>query len=116
MVILLGAKHQGQAIEPIEGPAKVKEVNLSQEGETPRLFFIADDLTEEEETSLIALLREYIDVFAWSLEELKGVDPSVVTHNIPMTPDATPVKQRRYPMNPKHAHAVKEEIDKLMRA
>ena len=65
--------------------------------------------------SLVALLREYIDVFAWSLEELKGVDPSVVTHNIPMTPDATPVKQRPYPMNPKHAHAVKEEIDKLMR-
>ena len=33
-----------------------------------------------------------------------------------MTPDATPVKQRPYPMNPKHAHAVKEEIDKFMRA
>ena len=55
-------------------------------------------------------------MFAWSLEELKGVDSSVVTHNIPMTPDAMSVKQRPYPMNPKHAHAVKEEIDKLMRA
>ena len=56
VVILLGAKRQGQASKPIEGPAKVKEVNLSKEGETPRPVFIADDLTKEEEASLIALL------------------------------------------------------------
>ena len=33
-----------------------------------------------------------------------------------MEADANPANQRAYPMNPKHAHAVKEEIDKLLKA
>ena len=33
-----------------------------------------------------------------------------------MTPNATPVKQRPYLMNPNHAHAIKQEIDKLLKA
>ena len=93
VVIILGAKRQGQTSELIEGPAKVKEVNLVGKGKKPQLVFIADDLTEDEETSLVALLQEYIDMFAWSLDELKGVDPRVVTHNIPMVSDAMPIKQ-----------------------
>ena len=116
IVVLVGAKRQGQASEPIEGPAKVKEINLEREGEKPRPVFIAEDLTEQEEANLTNLLREYIDVFAWSLDELQGVDPRVVTHHIPMVLKAFPVNQWPYPINLKHSHAVKEEIDKLMRA
>ena len=80
----MGAKRQGQASEPIEEPAKVKEVNLAREGEKPRPVYIVEDLTEKEEVELTSLLREYIDVFTWSLDKLKGIDLSIVTHNIPM--------------------------------
>ena len=39
-----------------EGPAKVKEVNLVEPGETPKLVFVSVDLTKKEEGDLTALL------------------------------------------------------------
>ena len=40
-----------------EGPTKVKEVNLAGPGETPKLVFVSVDLTKEEESDLITLLK-----------------------------------------------------------
>ena len=50
--------------EVYEGAAKVKEVNLVGLGETPKLVFVSIDLTKEEESDLITLLKEYKDCFA----------------------------------------------------
>ena len=99
-----------------EGPAKVKEVNLAAPGETPKPVFVSVDLSKEEESDLITLLKEYKDCFAWSYEDMKGVPPEVVQHTIPIRDDAKPVQQRPYDMNPKYKTIVKEEIDKLLDA
>ena len=47
---------------------------------------------------LVALLKEYMDVFAWSYQEMLGLSPSLVMHKLKMDPNAKPVKQppRRY--------------------
>ena len=55
--------------------AKVKEVNLALEGETPKPIFILVDLTSKEEQQLVLLLKECQDCFAWSYEDMKGVLP-----------------------------------------
>ena len=47
-----------------EGPTKVKEVNLAGPGETPKPVFVSVDLSKEEESDLITLLKEYKDCFA----------------------------------------------------
>ena len=65
---------------------------------------------------MIALLTEYKDVFAWSHEDMKGLDPKFYQHKINLTVDAKPVQQRRYRMNPNYAARVKEETDKLLKA
>ena len=70
------------------------------------------DLHPDEETSLIALLIEFRDVFAWSYVDMKGVPAEVVTHSIPMRTDARPIRQRPRPMNPNYAQQVKVEITK----
>ena len=64
---------------------------------------------------MIALLGEYRDVFAWSYEDMKGLDPKFYQHQINLATDAKPVQQRRYRMNPNYAARVKEEIDKLLK-
>ena len=99
-----------------EGPAKVKEVNLAAPGETPKPVFVLVDLSKEEESDLITLLKEYKDCFAWSYKDMKAVPPEVVQHTIPIRDDAKPVQQRPYDMNPKYETIVKEEIDKLLNA
>ena len=62
---------------------------------------------------LISTLKEYRDVFAWTYKDLKGVDPAICQHTIPMRDDAKPSKQRPYTYNENFANKIKEEIDKL---
>jgi hypothetical protein len=39
------------------------------------------------------LFQEFRDVFAWSYEEMLGIDLDVVVHEIKTYPDAKPVRQ-----------------------
>ena len=101
-------------MESMTGQQKFKKDNLADPGETPKLVFVSVDLTKEEESDLIMLLKEYKDCFAWSYEDMKGVLPEVVQHTISLQEDTKPVQQRPYDMNPKYETIVKEEIDKLL--
>ena len=65
---------------------------------------------------LIDALKDYKDVFAWSYKDLKGVDPKICQHTIPMKDDAKPSRQRPYTYNDTFARKIKEEIDKLLAA
>ena len=47
---------------------------------------------QDERDKLIHLLRSYLDVFAWSYEDMSGLDPSIVQHHLPILPHARPVK------------------------
>ena len=67
-------------------------------------------------TSLVKTLKEYRDVFAWSYKDLKGVDPDICQHTIPMREDAKPSKQRPYTYNENFGNKIKEEIAKLLEA
>ena len=59
------------------------------------------------------LLTEYKDVFAWSYQDMKGLDPKF-QHRIVLEVDVRPIRQQCYRMNPNYAIRVKEEIDKLL--
>jgi hypothetical protein len=43
---------------------------------------------------MIALLQEYSDVFAWSYEDMPGLDTNIVVHKIPLEEGCKPVKQK----------------------
>ena len=47
---------------------RVIQVNLGNQ-DHPKLIFISESLSPTEREELIALVREYIDVFAWNYEE-----------------------------------------------
>ena len=44
----------------------------------PRELRISTTLSADERDSLLQLLRSYLDVFAWSYEDMPGLDPSIV--------------------------------------
>ncbi|MCO5553962.1 hypothetical protein L7F22_007488 [Adiantum nelumboides] len=99
-----------------DGPKKAKKIDLAEPGKEPKPAYIATDLTEEEEKLLIATVKQYKDVFAWSYKDLKGVEPSICQHTIPLKSDAKPSKQHPYTYNETFARKIKEEIDKLKEA
>ena len=67
----------------------------------PREMRIGTTLSADERDSLLRLLRSYLDVFAWSYEDMPGLDPSIVQHHLPLVPHARPVKQKLRRLHPR---------------
>ena len=93
--------------------SQLEEVNLGT-GEDARPVHIAKEMSLESKKTMITSLKEFQDVFAWSYEDMWGLDPQLYQHQIHLSNDAKRVAQRRYRMNPNYAAKVKEEIDKLL--
>ena len=54
---------------------------------------IGASYTENELQTYKALFQEFRDVFAWSYEEMPGIDPAIVVHEIKTYSNAKPVRQ-----------------------
>ena len=74
---------------------------------------IGADLEGKIKKDLIHFLRENIDVFAWSHEDIPGIDPSVITHRLNIYPSYKPVRQKKMVFALKRDNAIKEEAQKL---
>uniref|UniRef100_A0A2N9EM86 Reverse transcriptase n=1 Tax=Fagus sylvatica TaxID=28930 RepID=A0A2N9EM86_FAGSY len=59
-------------------------INLADEGEEPREVKIGTRCTAEQKEALIALLREFHEIFAWSYQDMPGLDTDIVVHKIPL--------------------------------
>ncbi len=76
---------------------------------------IGDSLFKEHKSQLLALLKEYQDVFAWTPYEAPGVDSEFVCHELNISPDYKPIVQKTRSTAPQHAEAVREEVDWLLK-
>ena len=74
---------------------------------------IGADLEGNIKKDLICFLRENIDVFAWSHEDMPSIDPSVITHRLNVYPSSKPMRQKKRVFAPKRDNAIKEEVQKL---
>ena len=52
------------------------------------------NLNSEEESALIQVLKEYKDTFAWTYEDMPGLDPALVEHRLLIKLGAKAVKQK----------------------
>lgn len=50
----------------------------------PKNVYISVTCTDDEKEQFIALFKEFKDIFAWSYADLKGFDPSIIKHVIPI--------------------------------
>ena len=69
-------------IQSYNSPNKAKFVNLAEEGKDPKPIFIYDDLNPKEEGMLVKTLKEYRDVFSWTLLHFKRVDLDIYQHTL----------------------------------
>ena len=74
---------------------------------------IGVDLEAKIKNGLIRFLKENIVVFAWSHEDMPGIDPSVITYRLNVYPSSKPVRQKKKVFAPERDNAIKEEVQKL---
>ena len=95
---------------------KSVEVDISDDPSHPKIIYLGDVLDAKERVIATALLKKYVNIFAFGYQDMLGMDPNVVVHNIVMKPDAKPVKQKPRRINPTQSLQIKEEIQKLLEA
>jgi hypothetical protein len=76
--------------------------------------YIGVDCSSKEIMIYTKILKELFDVFTWSYEEIPGIDPLIVEHDIKTYPDAKHVRQQFIVVNPRKDPAIKEEVEKLL--
>ena len=66
--------------------------------------------------NIMNLLHEFQDLFPTTFSEMKGNLGDLGEMNIPLKPDAKPVRQRPYHLNPRYKERVKAELDRNLDA
>ena len=78
----------------------------------PKYISISHDLTPEERKNFERILTKRKVVFAWSYEDMPGLDRDIAEHHIPIYPEARPIKQKLRRLRPEWTEKIKEEIAK----
>ena len=68
-------------------------INLGTE-EDPKEVKIGALLHLDVKSRLIELLKEYMDIFASTYQDMPGLDTDIMEHHLPLKPEYPPIKQK----------------------
>jgi len=92
--------------------ADIEECNVITK-EKPNHIKISKALPLDEKIKYMSLFKEFQDVFAWSYENLKSYDTSIIQHKIPIKEDHKPFKQKLRRINPILMPLIEKEIKRM---
>jgi len=100
-----------------------RDAPLKPEGEIEKLLVntvkelqIGAGLSADLKQELVQFLTKRQAVFAWSVHDLQGIDPKIITHKLSVDPDKRPVKQKRRLLTKERIDIVNAEVEKLKAA
>ncbi|KAL0329031.1 UNVERIFIED_CONTAM: hypothetical protein Sradi_4889800 [Sesamum radiatum] len=64
----------------------------------------------------VEIVEQLKEVFAWTMTDLHGISPDIITQRLSVNPNAKPVKQKKRMFGVERSQAIKEEVDKLPKA
>jgi hypothetical protein len=75
---------------------------------------ISDKLSQEETFCLITIVEKHRSAFGYSLQDLKGINPTLCTHRIPTDSDSIPSREPQRRLNNTIRKVVKKEVLKWL--
>jgi hypothetical protein len=81
-----------------------------------RPAYISAELQGDQKTSICELLKEFFDCFAWSYDEMPGLDGELVEHRLPIKKGFRPFKHLSRNYNQWILGKIKEEVERLLKA
>ena len=70
---------------------ETKVVNLGV-GEERKEVTVGTGMSSDVRDELVALLRDYQDIFAWSYQDMPDLSFDIVQHRLPLNPECSPIK------------------------
>ena len=89
-------------------PDTLKYAYLDEEKVYP--VIISANLSEHEEERLLKTLKKHRAAIGYTLDDLKGISPTLCQHKINIEPDAKPVVDHQHRLNPKMKEVVRTNI------
>ncbi|KAL0461378.1 UNVERIFIED_CONTAM: hypothetical protein Slati_0025400 [Sesamum latifolium] len=116
-----GKTPEGENSEETETPAKVQPaeelLNIEIIPENPdKTTQIGSHLGEEAKKEITLCLQRNADIFAWTPQDLEGIDPQIITHHLNIDSSYKPVKQKKRHFGPEKDKIIQTEVNKLMAA
>ncbi|KAL0284675.1 UNVERIFIED_CONTAM: Transposon Ty3-I Gag-Pol polyprotein [Sesamum radiatum] len=71
---------------------------------------------EEAKKEVTLSLQRNADIFAWTTQDLEGIDFQVITHHLNIDPSYKPVKQKKRNFGPEKDKIIQAEVNKLVAA
>ena len=105
----LSIEKQCTVVEPVEGLEEILLDHSKPEQMTRISTFASPPIRQ----ALATFLRENQDVFAWSHEDMSGIDPSVMVHRLNVLPYFPLVCQKKRVFTQERDKAIAEEVRKL---
>jgi len=68
-------------------------VNLADKGENEKPIKIGVNFPKNMKHKHIALLKEFREIFAWSYQDMPGLDTEIIVHRIPVKTECRLVQQ-----------------------
>ncbi|GJR24330.1 reverse transcriptase domain-containing protein [Tanacetum coccineum] len=110
----LEPKDEIPEVELKELPPHLEYAFLEENNKLP--VIISKDLSQDEKTSLINVLKNQKQAIAWKLSDIRGIDPEFCSHKILLEDDYLPSVQHQRRVNPKIHDVIKKEVEKLLDA
>jgi hypothetical protein len=73
-------------------------------------------ITSKERKELIVSLRDYVDVFTWSYDDMPDLDTDIVVYRVPLVEGCKPFKQKLRRTHPEVLIKVNAKIKKQWNA
>ena len=114
--VVLAAKenHTWMIEEKEEDKVEALETVELVEGEIVKTTSIETTLSPEMRTKLVQFLKENLDIFAWSHEDMSGISPKIIQHKLSVDSKIKPVQQKRRVFAPERNQEVTDEVNKLL--
>ena len=91
-------------------------INISHDPGKVENVYTGVDCSPDEIKEYTEIFKYFHDIFAWLYEEMPGIDPRIVEHEIKTYPNAKHIRQHLRAENHRKAPVIKVEIEKLLKA
>ena len=103
----------GEQRTTAESVEELEEIVLNElrHERTTRMGTLASPMIRQD---LAGFLRMNQDVFAWSHEDMLGIDSSIIVHRLNVNPASSPIRQKKQVFAQERDKAVAGEVRKLL--
>ena len=88
----------------------MKYKNATLEQQKPKMVKLSKFLSRKEKDKYVALMKKFIDLFAWNYEDMKEYDTYIIQHTIPIKPNDNNFKHKLRRINPTLMTLIEKEV------